>query len=110
MAGRDFLCFAEGDEKGWEALCVDLDISIQGKSFDEVQECLEQAVASYVEDAMAEDEDTRRKLLGRVAPWHVTAGFALRLIWANLKHRRAQISRASFPVHAAPKMHIPAVS
>lgn len=68
MAGRDFLCFAEGDEKGWEALCVDLDISIQGKSFDEVQECLEQAVASYVEDAMAEDEDTRRKLLGRVAP------------------------------------------
>lgn len=107
---REFLCFAHGDETGWEALCVDLNIAIQGATFDEVQEQLERAVASYIKDALAEDEDTCRKLLSRMAPWHVTAGLTLKLIWERLKNRRKRIRQASFPIYAAPQMHVPAIS
>lgn len=77
---RTYLCYARSDGSGWEALCVDLDIGVQGESLNEVVDALNEAVVSYVEDAKKEDVATARRLLTRRAPWHVRLGHFLRAV------------------------------
>ena len=93
------LCFAHGnDDAGWEAICVDFDIAVSGRSFDEVKKLLDDAVASYVADVRQESEDTRRRLLSRRAPWHVRFMLTARLVAFNLFRGRSKDGQASFPV------------
>jgi len=73
---RELLCVARGSGDRWEALCLDLDLAVQGRSFDEVRGLLDEAVNTYVEDASAEAEPARSRLLARRVPLHV------RLAWA----------------------------
>jgi predicted RNase H-like HicB family nuclease len=55
---RRFLCFAHGRDSAWEAICLDLDLAVQGSSFDEVKELLSESISTYLEDALKEDERT----------------------------------------------------
>jgi len=71
----ELLCVAHGSADRWEALCLDLDLAVQGRSFDEVHARLQEAVDTYVEDAQAEAEPARSQLLARRVPLHV------RLLW-----------------------------
>jgi hypothetical protein len=73
---HDILCVARGRGDRWEALCLDFDIAVQGRSFDEVRSMLSDAVTSYIADAEGEAEPARSKLLQRTVPLHV------RLLWA----------------------------
>lgn len=82
---RLLLCVAHGRPEGWEAICLDYDIAVQGQSFAEVREVLNDAIHTYVEDAMKEDERTRRQLLDRRAPF-----------WARLAWLRPLIAHALF--------------
>lgn len=76
MATKRVQCFARGVPGDWEATCVDLDIAVQGRSFEEVKSLLDEAVHSYVEDACAEDPETARALLNRRAPLPVRVRLA----------------------------------
>ncbi len=63
-------CIAHGRAGSWEAICLDLDIAVQGSSFKEVRSLLHEAVCTYVQDALKEaDPAVRRRLLHRRAPW-----------------------------------------
>ena len=95
---RAFRCFAQGGPEGWEAICVDLDVAVQGESLDEVKALLDRAVRNYIESAMVESSETRARLLNRSAPWWVTAGFTARLAAFNLFRGRGREEQASFPV------------
>ena len=95
---RSLLCFAHGGSSGWEATCVDLDIAVQGDSFDDVKALLDQAVRSYVGAARGEDAVTRDALLNRRAPWWVIAGLTARLIAYNMFRGPNREAQASFPV------------
>lgn len=72
-------CYAEGSDRGWEAICLDLDIAVQGSSFEEVYKSLDEAVTQYVEYVSELPEPDRERLLARKAPladrlrflWHV---------------------------------------
>lgn len=92
------LCFAHGNPSGWEALCIDLDISVQGDTFDDVRALLSKAVGSYIDAAQDEAPDVRAKLLNRRAPWWVSAGMTMRLIAFNVFRGRTREAQASFPV------------
>lgn len=81
----EILCVARGRGGQWEAFCLDFDIAVQGRSFDEVRALLGEAVHTYIQDAAAEQEPTRSQLLARRVPWHV------RLLWA-LRFFKAAIS------------------
>jgi hypothetical protein len=99
MTNRTLLCYAEGRDGSFEAICVDLDIAVEGSSFREVFDGLNSAIATYFEDALREDEATARKLLSRRAPWHVRMGYALRALRHNLgAARRTDRQEASFDV------------
>ena len=95
---QTLLCFAHGGSAGWEAICVDFDLAVQGGSFLEAQELLSGAIAAYVESAMDEDEATRRKLLARRAPFLTRLTLTLRLLAFNIFHGRQREAQASFPL------------
>jgi len=78
------LCIARGDDTHWEAINLDFNLAVQGKSFDEVDRYLREAIETYVEDAMKEDEPTRSQLLSRRAPLSVQLLWIARIIWAML--------------------------
>ena len=82
MATQRVQCFARGVPGDWEATCVDLDIAVQGSSFEEVKSLLDVAVHSYIEDACAEDPATARALLNRRAP----LGLRIRIAGSYLAH------------------------
>lgn len=75
---RRLLCFAEGKEGDWDAFCVDFDIAVQGRTFEEVYELLNQSIADYIEAAFREDEVTRKRLLNRRAPLLVRWSYLLK--------------------------------
>jgi predicted RNase H-like HicB family nuclease len=96
---RKLLCFAEGRDGIYEAICVDLDIAVQGRSFREVFDGLNDAVETYIQDATKEDEATARQLLSRRAPWHVRMGYVIRLLRHALgAGRKSDREEASFDV------------
>jgi hypothetical protein len=68
---KSFTCYAIGGDRGWEAICIDLDIAVQGDSFGQVYDDLNQAVTDYVETALLEDKAAARDLLARRAPLSV---------------------------------------
>jgi len=75
-AKQALVCIATGRADQWEAFCLDFDIVVQGRSFDEVRRYLNDAIEMYLETALAEPEPDRSRLLARKAP------FLLRLMWA----------------------------
>ena len=85
---RTLLCIARGRDGDWEANCIDLDIAVQGESFDEVRQLLGEAIRTYLKDAMAESDEDRARLLSRRAPFSVRLGYAARVAWATLTNRR----------------------
>jgi hypothetical protein len=89
---RQLLCFAEGEADRWQAICVDLDVAVQGTSFGEVSGALELAIAEYLRAAAAEDEPTRRRLLARRAPLLVRLLYAMRFVKQFLFGRNSERS------------------
>lgn len=97
---RTFQCYAHGTDGDWEAICVDLDLAVQGVSLADVRVQLNNMIADYVASAMEEEPTVCRQLLGRRAPWHVRWGLAFRLLIYSLTEswRRRSEQQASFPV------------
>lgn len=93
-------CMAEGRGADWFAVCVDLDIAVQGRSFAEVREGLEQAVAMYLDRVRELPATEQRRLLRRRSPWHLRARFLA--IWLLSKLLRQDVHRRPFtlPAHA----------
>jgi hypothetical protein len=85
MAGSLTLsCVVRGHTDHWEAFCLDLDLAVQGGSYDQVRDRLLKAIQGYIEAALLEDEQTRDQLLNRRAPLRVRLYWALQLFWATV--------------------------
>ena len=85
MTGRDGIrtlhCYASGRDGEWDAICLDLDIAVQGESFAIVQRSLQEAVALYLETVADLPEEQQRHLLHRPVPFGIRLrffGYALR--------------------------------
>lgn len=74
-------CIARGnDKRGWDALCLDLDIMVHGQTLTDAREALNTAIASYVFDACHEDQADMDYLLNRRAPLPVRLRWRLELL------------------------------
>lgn len=82
------VCFARGRPGEWEAICLDYDIAVQGRSFDDVQGLLRLSIDDYIESARKESPEVRDKLLNRSVPRRVWLGYILGFVWHNLRRRR----------------------
>ena len=95
---RDLVCFAHGRSGDWEGHCLDFDIAVQGRSFIEVQESLEEAIGQYVAAARDEDDETRSRLLNRRAPLRVSIAWTLRVLWSAWRNGAHDETSAQFPI------------
>lgn len=72
--------YAEGRPGSWEAICLDLDIAVQGESFEDVYHSMNDALRQYI-DAVAElPAEDQRRLLNRKVP----LGMRLKFFWRVL--------------------------
>lgn len=78
---RSLRCFARGRDGHFEAICIDLDISIVAGSINEAQATLNAAIIAYVEDALKEEPHIARQLLSRSSPFHVRASWIVSYAW-----------------------------
>lgn len=94
-------CYARGFPGRWEAICVDFDIAVQGRSFEDVKRLLEGAVKTYIEDACAEEPRVARRLLGRKSPLSLRLRLMLAHWFNQTIARRAddQKFQAGFDLH-----------
>jgi hypothetical protein len=95
---RTLRCIAYHYEGRWVAFCLDLDIAVEAGSFDQAQVVLAEALRSYVQDAMAESEPVRSRLLNRRAPLHVRLLWGWRIFWATVRTGRDHDGTIEFPV------------
>lgn len=86
---KRILCVAEGRDNEWEALCLDFDLAVQGRSFDEVRHLMNQAILTYIEDAANEAPRDRARLLGRRAPLRVRMSVLSRFLLGALFGRKS---------------------
>ena len=84
---RQFFCVARGRDDRWEGLCLDLDLAVQGHSFDEVCRLLNESVSTYLEDAASEAEPARSQLLARRVPAYVRFLWGWRFFRATISGR-----------------------
>jgi hypothetical protein len=74
-------CYAEGRENQWEAICLDLDIAVQGESLAEVVADLFDAVKLHLEHVATLPDAERSRFERRAAP----ISLRLRFLWLALR-------------------------
>lgn len=90
---------ARGRNHEWEAVSLDFDIAVQGRSFDEVNRLLTEAVVNYIQEAQEQPDEVRDALLRRRAPFRIRALWRWRLALAALSGRgQTAESTYGFPV------------
>ncbi len=97
---RVLFCYASGREGAWEAICLNLDIAVQGASFEEASALLQEAIALYLQTVSELPEAERKALLSRPAPFWTRLGFAVEAFWSTLRakadgERKHQFTMAS---------------
>lgn len=92
------LCVASGHGSQWEAFCLDFDLAVQGRSFEEVRRLLQRAIEMYIDAAAKEPEPIRSRLLGRKAPFLVRLMWAWRVFWSTLSIRATRRGNVSATV------------
>jgi hypothetical protein len=80
-------CYAEGHEGQWEAYCLDFDLAVEGRSFEDVYHSLNRAVAEYLEYAQSLPAEEQARFLGRRMPLWSRLAFAARLAATTLLPR-----------------------
>jgi hypothetical protein len=80
-------CYAFGREGAWEAICIDLDLAVQGGSFEEIASLLQEAIVFHLERVMELPEKDRARLLNRRVPWHVRLRYALEAFFFFMRRR-----------------------
>jgi predicted RNase H-like HicB family nuclease len=75
LATRILHCYAEGRDGDWEAICLDLDIGVQGHSFEEVFGSLQDAIALYLETVADLPAGQQSSLLDRPVPLSIRLKF-----------------------------------
>ncbi len=84
---RALHCHASGHEGAWEAIWLDLDIAVQGRSFEEVSSLLREAIALYLQTVSELPEDERSAFLHRSVPFRTRLGFAIEAFWSVFRAR-----------------------
>ncbi len=93
LENRLIRCYAEGWSGQWEAFCLDFDLAVQGSSFQEVFQKLQEQIELYAEGLAALPEADARRLINRRAPhatWRWLYAAAMTLVWNVAKTDRPE--------------------
>jgi hypothetical protein len=95
-------CFAWGQGNEWEALCINFDIAVSGRSFHDVRQRLGEAIDDYLALVQHETPEERRRLLARKAPLGVRLRLWISYYLSRWRHRDRDggIEEFQLPCHA----------
>lgn len=99
-----FRCYAYTTGDRWHGICTDLDIAIDGHSYEEIKASLETCIEMHLESIVELPEEERRRFLARSAPWRIRAWLASST-WVHqlLQGTSAHSTRSFFlEAHVAP--------
>ena len=98
---RAFKCYAYQNGRHWSAICTDLDLAVDGKSFEETQEALTACIELYLDGLDGLPPDEKRHFLTRKAPLHVRARLAiLTTLAGGIRNRAARLRQFTLRPHA----------
>jgi hypothetical protein len=80
-------CYAFGRDDRWQAICLDLDLAVQGGSFEEVFRLLNDTISFHMEGIMELPPDDQKRLVSRSVPWLVRLKFAIAGFLLGLRTR-----------------------
>lgn len=80
-------CYAFGSDNQWQAICLDLDLAVQGRSFEEVFQLLAETITFHLDGVSELPEADQKRLLNRRVPWFVRFKFALAAFMMGLWDR-----------------------
>jgi hypothetical protein len=104
MTTFSYFCIAEGcDDQGWQAICLNLDIAVEGATLADAKMRLDAAVGDYIEQVLKLPAADRRRLLNRSIPFALKLEYAFRLFWHSLRSKRrdgGQQASFEIPCHA----------
>ena len=63
-----FKCYVWGSGSDWEAICTDLDIAVQGSSFNITKNLLDEAIDGFLHEVMKLPQNEQKIFLKRRAP------------------------------------------
>lgn len=89
-------CVAEGREGHWEAICLDWDLAVQGDSFENVYQGLNEALSGYLEVVKSYPASDRKRFLRRKAPFLLRLKYAAIFFLAYLVNSPTNTERHSF--------------
>ena len=84
MTHRKFRCYLHGKGSEWEAICTDLDISVQGDSFEDAKSLLNEALVGFLEVLEGDSEADQRRFLKRKSPLWLRSLYYWRLVLFRL--------------------------
>jgi hypothetical protein len=93
-------CYASGRDGNWEAICLDLDIAVQGRSFTEVNDDLMKAVRLHLERVLEMPPEEQGGLLRRPVPLLVRLRFAIEAFLLALSQRDSGTYQHQYTVAA----------
>ena len=99
---RTLHCYASGTDGDWEAICLDLDIAVQGHSFEEAQTSLGKAIRMHLERVSELPAEEQAGLLYRPVPLTERIRFALEafLLALSLRDRGSYKHQYTMPAPA----------
>jgi len=80
-------CYAEGRENHWEAICVNFDLAVQGRTFHEVYASLNVAIEEYLRYVHSLPLEEQLPFLERKVPFWTRLEFAIRTFIDALRSR-----------------------
>lgn len=89
-------CYAEGNSEGWEAACIDLDISVQGNTYEDVYVSLDTSIQLYFKTLSDLPEADQIRLLNRKAPLFVRLSLIAKILKIQLSNHAPKIERHDF--------------
>ena len=100
MAHRKFRCYMHGKGSGWEAICTDLDISVQGDSFEDAKSLLNEALVGFFEALEGDSEVDQKRFLKRKSPLWLRSLYYWRLVLFTRYDKQSskkEYAREDFP-------------
>jgi hypothetical protein len=74
-------CYIDGTGDRWEAICLELDIAVQGVSRADARDRLREAVGAYLAYVATLPAGERRRFLSRRAPLSLRLRLRIGLFW-----------------------------
>ena len=93
---KTFRCYAYSSGGRWHGICTDLDIAVEGGSYQEIESSLGICIEMYFESISELPEGERRRLLARRAPWYLRAWLAISTWVHQLKRASERHARSFF--------------